>query len=79
MMIKARTKANLSIAMGLTEAEGPAPEGVPRPSSAPTTRAESRRVRRHILSLEASEEQHKQQLEDTPRPQSCLANYSRQH
>ena len=74
MMIVARTRANLSVAIGLSETVEPL-ERLSRPSSAPTTQGESKQARRHILSLDPSKEKQKQEREMTPRPRSCLANF----
>ena len=75
-MIKARTKANLSVAMGLSEVEDTTPQdGVPRPSSAPTTRDESKQARRHIQAQDPTEEGYRQERDITLRPKSCLPNF----
>ena len=77
-MIKARKRADLSIAMGLSE-EAESKKMEPRPSSAPTTRGECNKVRRRILSAEPHQQQrqqHQEQQELSLRPQSCLANIS---
>ena len=66
MIVKARTKANLSVAMGLTELEYPAFNKLRRPSSAPTTPIESKDARRHILTHDFHEDKKRREaMEDT--------------
>lgn len=77
VMIKARRRANLSLAMGLTEDVLPS-NPMPRPSSAPTTRAESSRVRRSIQSAEQSKESSRV-TNATARPKSCLADFDHKY
>lgn len=79
IMIKARKRANLSIAMGLEDPallSGNDPEECgPRPSSAPVTRRESGRAQRHILSSEAQSTSEHPRDELTIRPWSCLPDF----
>ena len=77
-MVKARSRANLSVALGLTEeVETNDMEPRVRPSSAPVTRAESSMAQRHILSSEPnrnSRSQKPSQARRPKRPKSCLPN-----